>query len=63
MVTTIDGVGQLCDIVAAETVVAQTANKGKLGEASPVVVTMAGMEEVPEEVIFSITGLSTDRLL
>jgi hypothetical protein len=58
----IDGVGPLCDIVAAETVVARTADKGKLGEASPVVTTVMGMEDVPEEVICSITGLGADRL-
>jgi hypothetical protein len=62
VVAAIDGVGPLCDVVAAETVVAQTADKGKLGEASPVVTTVMGMEEVPEEVICSITGLGADRL-
>ena len=46
----IDGVGPLCDIVAAETMVAWTTDKGKLGEASPVVATMMGMEEFLEEV-------------
>jgi hypothetical protein len=46
---TIDGVGPLCDIVVAETVVAH-ANDGKLGDASPVVSTVVGMEEIPEEV-------------
>jgi hypothetical protein len=55
----IDGVGPLCDIVAAETVVVRTADKGKLGEASPVVTTVIGMEEFPE--ICSITGLGADR--
>jgi hypothetical protein len=48
--TAIDGVGPLCDVVAAETMVAQTADKGKLGEASPVVATIMGMEGFPEEV-------------
>ena len=64
MATTIDGVGPLCDVVAAETMVAQTIDKGKLGEASPMVVTVIGMEEFPEEVIEfgSIIGLGTDRL-
>jgi hypothetical protein len=59
----IDGVGPLCDVVAAETVVAQTADKDKLGEASPVVATVMGMEEFPDEVteFGSITGLGTDR--
>jgi hypothetical protein len=57
----IDGVGPLCDVVAAETMVARTADKGKLGEASPVVTTVIGMEEIPEEVICSITGLGADR--
>ena len=58
----IDSIGPLCDVVSAETVVAQTADKGKLGEASPVVTTVMGMEEVPEEVICSITGLGADRI-
>jgi hypothetical protein len=60
----IDGVSPLCDVVAAETMVARTVDKGKLGEASPVVVTVIGMEEFPEEVteFGSITGLGTDRL-
>jgi hypothetical protein len=43
--------------------VARTVDKGKLGEASPVVATVMGMEEFPEEVteFGSITGLGTDR--
>ena len=57
----IDGVGPLCDVVVVETMVARTAIKGKLGEASPVVVTVIGMEEFPDEVICSITGLGADR--
>ena len=48
--TTIDGVGPLCDVVVAETMVARTIDKGKLGEASLVVATVIGMEEFPEEV-------------
>jgi hypothetical protein len=47
---TIDGVGPLCDVVATETVVARI-NDGKLGDAYPVVETVVGMEELPEEVI------------
>jgi hypothetical protein len=46
---TIDGVGPLCDEVAAGAMVVLTAN-GKLGEASPVVATIMGTEEFPEEV-------------
>jgi hypothetical protein len=45
----IDGVGPLCDVVAVETMVAQT-DDGKLGYASPVVAMVVGMEEFPEEV-------------
>ena len=45
----IDGVGPLCDIVAVETMVAQT-DDGKLGDDSPVVATVVGMEQFPEEV-------------
>jgi hypothetical protein len=45
----IDGVGPLCDIVVAETMVALT-DDSKLGDASPVVAMVVGMEEFPEEV-------------
>jgi hypothetical protein len=53
----IDGDGPLCDVVAVETVVART-DDSKLGDASPVVTTVMGMEEFPEEVteFGSITG-------
>ena len=63
MAAAIDGIGPLCDVVAAETMVARAVDKGKLGEASPVVATMMGMEEIPVEVtVFgSITGLGADR--
>ena len=49
MATTIYGVGPLCDVVVVETMVAQT-DDDKLGDASPVVATVVGMEEFPEEV-------------
>jgi hypothetical protein len=39
----IDGDGPLCDVVVVETVVAQT-DDGKLGDASPVVTTVMGIE-------------------
>jgi hypothetical protein len=45
----IDGDGPLCDVVAVETMVAQIAS-GKLGDDSPVIATVMGMEEFPEEV-------------
>ena len=47
--STIDGIDPLCDVVVAETIVAWTVDN-KLGDASPVVATMMGMEEFPEEV-------------
>jgi hypothetical protein len=50
VVVVIDGDGPLCDVVAVETVVAWT-NNGKLGDVSPMVETMMGIEEFPEEVI------------
>ena len=56
----IDGVGPLCDIVAAGAMVLRTTD-GKLGEASPVVKTVIGMEEVPVEMIYSITGSGDNR--
>ena len=61
--STIDGVGPLCDVVAVETIVARY-DDDKLGDASPVIETVVGMEEIPEEVteFGSITGLGTDRL-
>jgi hypothetical protein len=46
---TIDGFSPLCDLVVAETMVAQT-NDGKLGDESPVVETVMGIDEFPEEV-------------
>jgi hypothetical protein len=45
----IDGFDPLCDVVAAKTMVALTDN-GKLGDDSPVVATVVGMEEFLEEV-------------
>jgi hypothetical protein len=54
MATMIDGVGPLCDIVAAETMVART-DDSKLGDASPVVATVVGMEELPEEVTMFVS--------
>jgi hypothetical protein len=45
----IDGVGPLCNVVAADTMVAWT-DGGKLGDASPVVAIVVGMEEFLEEV-------------
>ena len=49
VVAAIEGDGPLCDVVAAETIVAQ-ADDDKLGYASHVVATVVGMEEFPEEV-------------
>ena len=57
---TIDGVGPLCAEVAAGAMVVLTTDC-KLGEASPVVTIVTGMEEVPVEVICSITRLGADR--
>jgi hypothetical protein len=45
----IDGDGPLCDVVAAKSVVAWT-DDDNLGDASPVVATVVGMEEFQEEV-------------
>jgi hypothetical protein len=45
----IDGFSPLCDVVAAETMVART-DDDNLGDDSPVVVTVVGMEGFPEEV-------------
>jgi hypothetical protein len=45
----IDGFGPLCDVVVTETMVAQT-DDGRLGDDSPVVETVVGIEEFPEEV-------------
>jgi hypothetical protein len=49
VVAAIDGIGPLCDVVVAETMVAQT-NDDKLGDASPMVAMVVGMEEFPVEV-------------
>jgi hypothetical protein len=45
----IDGFGPLCNVVAAETMVAQT-DDSKLGDDSPMVAIVVGIEEFPEEV-------------
>ena len=45
----IDGICPLCDVVAAETMVGRI-DDSKLEDASPVVETVVGMEEFPEEV-------------
>jgi hypothetical protein len=45
----IDGIDPLCDVVVAETMVAQI-NDGNLGDDSPVVATVVGMEGFLEEV-------------
>ena len=60
MAAAIDGGGALCDEVAAGAMVVLTAD-GMLGEAAPVVTTVIGMEEVPVEMICSITGLGDNR--
>jgi hypothetical protein len=50
VVATIDGIGPLCDVVAAETMVAWI-DDDKLGDASLVVAMVMGIEEFPQEVI------------
>jgi hypothetical protein len=61
---TIDGVGPLCNEVTSRAMVVRT-DDVKLGDASPVVTTVMGMEEFLVEVTTfgSITGLGTDRHL
>jgi hypothetical protein len=49
VVIAIDGFGPLCDVVVVETMVARTDN-GRLGDDSPVVATVVGIEEFPEGV-------------
>ena len=58
----IDGIGPLCDVVVAGAMVLRTTDD-KLGEASPVVTTVIGMEEVPVGMICSITGSGDNRRL
>ena len=49
MATAIDGFGPLYDVVAAETMVGRT-DDGKLGDDSPMVETVVGIDKFPEEV-------------
>jgi hypothetical protein len=58
--TMIDGVSPLCDVVAAGAMVLLTTD-GKLGEVSPEVTTVIGMEDVPVEMICSMTGFGENR--
>jgi hypothetical protein len=55
-----DGVGPLCDEVATGAMVLLTTDS-MLGESSPVVTTVIGMEEVPVGMIRSITGSGDNR--
>jgi hypothetical protein len=50
----IDGISPLYDVVATETMVART-DDGKLGDASPMVETVVGMEEFPEQVTMFVS--------
>jgi zinc transporter ZupT len=49
VVAAIDGFGPLCDIVVAETMVAET-DDGRLGDDSLMVATVMGIDEFPEGV-------------
>jgi hypothetical protein len=51
---TIDGISPLCDVVVANTMVAQT-DDDKLGDSSSLVATVVGMEEFPEEVTMFVS--------
>ena len=55
-----DGVGPLCDIVVAGAMVLRTTDD-KLGETSPVVTIVIGMEVVPVGMICSMTGSGDNR--
>jgi hypothetical protein len=48
--TTIDGIGPLLEVEAVKTMVAQTGDNGLGGGISPMVTTVVGIEEFPEEV-------------
>ena len=50
MATAKDEIGSLCEVVAVETMVAQTDDSGLGDESSLVVTTMVGIEEFPEGV-------------
>jgi hypothetical protein len=47
--TTKDGFGPLCEVVVVKTMVAQT-DDSRLGDDSPMVTTVVGIEEFPEKV-------------
>ena len=56
-----DRIRPLCDVEVVETMVARTGDGGLGGGNSPVVTTVVGIEEFPEEVatFFSITACDT----
>jgi hypothetical protein len=58
----IEGVGPLCDEGVTGAIVLWTTDD-KLGEASPVVITVIGFLEIPVGMICSITGSSDNRRL
>jgi hypothetical protein len=57
-----DGFGTLCEVVAVETMVAQTDDGGLGDEISPVVATVVGIEEFPEGVTTFVSIVVCDTI-
>jgi hypothetical protein len=58
----IDGIGPLLEVEAVETMVAQTGDGGLGGGISPVVTTVVGIEEFPEEVAAFVSIAACDTV-
>jgi hypothetical protein len=60
--TTIDGIGPLLKVEAVETMVAQTGDSGLGGGIYPMVTTVVGIEEFPEEVATFVSIVACDTV-
>jgi hypothetical protein len=58
----IDGIGPLLKVEVVETMVAQTSDGGLRGGKSPVVSTVVGIEEFPEEVAAFVSVVVCDTV-
>jgi hypothetical protein len=62
VVAAIDEIGPLLEVEAIETMVARTGDGGLGGGISPVVTTIVGIEEFPEEVVAFVSIAAYDTV-
>jgi hypothetical protein len=62
VVTAIDGIRPLLEVEVVDTMVSQTGDGGLGGGKSPVVTTVVGIEEFPEEVTKFVSIIACDTI-